>query len=175
MFAVGLTTFPPPAPALILTRVRTSANTFDRCMLSSAAKKAYWAGRPARVKLHGKKREHGHNSYDFGRERGDLVRLRYGVAVYCVQSWHPWPSADPRASLESWISLLHRVYATEKPALSGSLISAPIARQRPALHRMAARTNPQPVGTTSQSMKSYPTINDKEVDHAQSGYCPIGG
>jgi hypothetical protein len=37
--------------------------------------------------VHGKKREHGHASYDFGRKHGYLVRIRYGWAVYCVQSW----------------------------------------------------------------------------------------
>jgi hypothetical protein len=46
-----------------------------------------WGGRPARVKTHGKKREHGQHSYDFGRERGYLVRLRDGLPVCCVQSW----------------------------------------------------------------------------------------
>jgi len=46
-----------------------------------------WAGRPARVKVHGKKQEHGQNSCDFGLEGLDLVRVRYKLAVYCVQSW----------------------------------------------------------------------------------------
>jgi hypothetical protein len=47
----------------------------------------YRAGRPARVKTHGKEREHGQNSCEFERWGLDLVRLRYGLVVYCVQSW----------------------------------------------------------------------------------------
>ena len=31
--------------------------------------------------------EHRQNSYDFARERPDLVRVRHKMAVYCVQSW----------------------------------------------------------------------------------------
>jgi hypothetical protein len=42
-----------------------------------------WAGRPAHVKTHGKKREHGQHSYDFGRERGYLVRFRYRRFIAC--------------------------------------------------------------------------------------------
>jgi hypothetical protein len=49
---------------------------------------AAWVGRPARVKTHGKKREHGQNSCKFSLWDLDLVRRRYGMAVYCVQSWH---------------------------------------------------------------------------------------
>ena len=44
------------------------------------------AGRPIRVKVHGKKREHGRHSYDFGREAVIPFRYRCGLPVYCVQS-----------------------------------------------------------------------------------------
>jgi hypothetical protein len=49
---------------------------------------AGWGGTPARVKLHGKKREHGQNSCNFSLSSLDLVRSRYRVAIYCVQSRH---------------------------------------------------------------------------------------
>ena len=45
-----------------------------------------WVRRPIRAKVHGKKREHGRNSYDFGLEIPDLVRERHKRAIYCVQS-----------------------------------------------------------------------------------------
>ena len=44
-------------------------------------------GRPARVKTHGKKREHGQFSCNFGLWNRGLVWLRYRVAICCVQSW----------------------------------------------------------------------------------------
>ena len=40
--------------------------------------------------MHGKKREHRQNSYNFGPERLDLVRIRHKQAVYCVQSFPPF-------------------------------------------------------------------------------------
>src|SRR5271157_5223924 len=49
---------------------------------------AWWVRRPIRVKLHGKKREHGRNSRDFGLESADLFRRRRKEPVYCLQSWH---------------------------------------------------------------------------------------
>jgi putative transposase len=45
-----------------------------------------WVGRPARVILHGKKREHGRNSYDFGLKAGTPFRIWYEMPVCCVQS-----------------------------------------------------------------------------------------
>jgi hypothetical protein len=47
-----------------------------------------WAGRPIRVKVHGKKREHGRHSYDFGLEAAVPFRHRHQLPVCCVQSWH---------------------------------------------------------------------------------------
>ncbi len=38
--------------------------------------------------LHGKKRKLGQNSYVFGLKAGILFRIRHGLPVYCVQSWH---------------------------------------------------------------------------------------
>lgn len=46
-----------------------------------------WARKPIRAKTYGKKRERGRNSYDFDREVAFLLRFRYGMPVYCVQSW----------------------------------------------------------------------------------------
>jgi hypothetical protein len=53
---------------------------------SDSAAAATRAGRPIRVKVHGKKREHGRHSYDFGREAVIPFRYRCGLPVYCVQS-----------------------------------------------------------------------------------------
>jgi hypothetical protein len=45
-------------------------------------------GGPIRAIVHGKKREHGPNSYNFDRDIPDLVRERHKRAVYCMQSWN---------------------------------------------------------------------------------------
>jgi hypothetical protein len=87
-------------------------------------------GRPARVKLHGKKREHGQNSCDFGMESRSTVRQRYKMAVCCVQSWRA--SCNCR-DVAAAVNVLH---ATNRGANAGDDFASntsPVGKRVPSI------------------------------------------
>jgi hypothetical protein len=71
---------------------------------SNGPSQTAWGGRPSRAKTYGKKRERGQNSCKIVPLSLDLVRIRYRLPVYCVQSWR---TSRNRRDAAAAVGVLH--------------------------------------------------------------------